>query len=303
VAVKQLHAGNPFRIFLCLPGRQEGRGQRLFFCLIIPVLCFGLMNEPFPTGYSMINFGTILQGNRISGRQPWTPACFAKDSARFSLSSAYINYYDDMDNLEERNMRQAAIGMWFNVRRVDIKCSGLFFNALGIYGEQKGFFSVGYSIARFLHISAEVEALRAGLLDYSDESETMLCAGASVWAPWSFASASFSIKNITIQDASVSGFRQPISMVFGIHTMPHRVGSQGVVIIVEPENEAKIRFCIGEEFSIHKTVAISAALSSQPLMLSFGLTFNLPFFSMYSAFVQHPVLGWSQGVGMEWVKR
>ncbi len=275
----------------------------IILCFLIISSSYSAINDPFPMGYSMVNFGTILQGNRTSGRQPWIPACFAKDSALFSLSSAYVNYYAAMDNLEDKDFRQAAIGFWLNLKKLSIKSSGTFFNALGIYEEQKGFLSIGTSITGFVNISAELEAYRAGLIDNKEESETVVSTGISLWVPWSFASASLSCKNITIENAAHPGFRQPFSISLGIHTMPHRFGSQGVVIIIEPENKTDIRLCIGEEFFIHKTVAISGAVSSKPLMVSFGVTFALPSFGVNSAFVFHPVLGWSQGVGMEYVKR
>ncbi len=263
----------------------------------------GALNDPFPMGYSMLNFGTVLQGTGISGRQPWLPACFAKDSALFSLSSAYINYYDAMDNLTEQDFRQAAVGFWIKAERISIKVSGTFFNALGIYEEQKGFLSAGTVIGRYIHISTELEAYRVGLIADKNESETLAALGVSLRVPWSFASATLTCKNITVENASQPGFRQPFSLSLGIHTMPHRFGAQGVVITVEPEYHNDIQLCIGQEFYIHNMVGLNFALSSKPLMVSFGISFSLPMYGVYTGFVHHPVLGWSQGVGMEYVKR
>ena len=282
-------------------------GSFLNFIIILLFICIipsqAAINDPFPMGYSMLNFGTIIQGNRISGRQPWIPACFAQDTSFFSLSSAYVNFYDAMDNLQEEDFRQAAVGFWLNLKRVGIKGSGTFFNALGIYEEQKGFLSIGTSITKFINISAELEAYRAGLKDNKEESETLVSTGFSLWVPWSFASASLSLRNITVENASQAGFRQPFSISLGMHSMPHRFGSQGVLIIIEPEDKTDIRLCIGQELFIHKTVGLNVAVSSKPLMASFGVTFNFPSFGVCPAFVYHPVLGWSQGVGMEYVKR
>ncbi len=271
----------------------------LSFALTLP--SHAALNDPFPMGYSMLNFGTILQGNRMSGRQPWVPACFAKDTVLLSLSSAYVNFYDAMDNLTSNDFRQVAIGFWLNIKKVGIKGSGTFFNALGVYEEQKGFLSIGTSIGPYVNISVELEAYRAGLTNFSDEFETLVSTGISLWVPWSFASASLSCENITLEDATFPGFKQPFTLSFGIHTMPHRFGSQGVLIILDPKNSTDLRLCIGEEFFIHKTVALNAAVSSKPLMVSFGITFNMPVYGVYSGFVHHPVLGWSQGVGMEYV--
>jgi hypothetical protein len=269
----------------------------------IPAVLTAATNEPFPAGYSMANFGTILHGNRISGRQPWTPACFAKDTAKFSLSSSYINYYDAMDNLESSDFRQASLGGWINLKKVSIKGSGIFFNALGIYYEHKGYLSIGTSVIPYVNVSVELEAIKAGLVDDHDEYETLVSTGLSAWVPWSFASASFTCRNITVEDAAHPGFRQPVALCFGIHTMPHRLGSQGILLTLEPESKTEIRLCIGEEFYVHRTIGLCFAVSTKPLMVSFGIKFGLPTYGVYTAFVNHPVLGWSQGIGMEYIKR
>ncbi len=284
-------------------GHFAGVSVGAFLVLFIVVSpAYSALNDPFPMGYSMLNFGTIIQGSRTSGRQSWIPACFAKDSALFSLSSAYVNYYAAMDNLKSDDFRQAAVGFWLNLKRVGIKGSGTFFNALGIYEERKGFLSIGTSIGPYVNISAELEAFRIGLIDNKDESETLVSTGLSCWIPWSFASASLCAKNITLENADHPGFRQPFTLTLGVHTMPHRFGSQGVLLTYEPENDNDIRLCIGQEFSLHKNFAVSAAVSTKPLMVSFGISFNLQMGGFYSSFVHHPVLGWSQGVGMEYVK-
>jgi hypothetical protein len=273
------------------------------FISIMHMTPIAALNEPFPAGYSMANFGTILHGNRISGRQPWTPACFAKDTSKFSLSSSYVNYYDAMDNLESSDFRQASLGGWVNLKKVSIKGSGTFFNALGIYYEHKGYFSIGTSLIPYVNISVELEAIKAGLVDDHNEYETLVSTGMSVWVPWSFASASLTCRNIILEDAAHPGFRQPVAICLGIHTMPHRLGSQGILLTLEPENKTEIRLCIGEEFYIHRTIGLCFAVSTKPLMVSFGVKFGLSSYGVYTAFVNHPVLGWSQGVGMEYIKR
>ena len=106
------------------------------FFLLSGIPARAALNDPFPTGYSQLNFGTILQSGCISGRQPWIPACFTYDTTiRFSLSSAYVNYYDAMDNLSSSDFRQAAVGFLLPFKGIHFKGAGIFFNALGIYGE------------------------------------------------------------------------------------------------------------------------------------------------------------------------
>lgn len=264
---------------------------------------FAASNEPFPAGISMASFGTILQGNRMSGRQPWTPACFAKDTTLFSLSSSYVNYYDAMNNLESSDFRQASLGAWVNLKKLSFKASGIFFNALGIYYENRGYVSVGTSVIPYVNFSVELEAMKAGLYDNANENETLVSTGVSLWVPWSFASASLTCKNIILEDAAHSGFKQPLAICLGLHTMPHRLGSQGILLTIEPEHKTEISLCIGEEFYIHRTIGLSFAVSTRPLMIGLGISFCMPTYGLYTAFVNHPILGWSQGVGMEYVKR
>ena len=273
------------------------------FILLLPHTPHAASNEPFPTGCSMATFGTILQGNRMSGRQPWTPACFVDDTAMFSLASSYVNYYDAMDNLQESDFRQASVGGWVNLKNFSLKASGIFFSALGIYYEHNGFVSIGTSAIPYVNLSVELAAMKAGLYDDANEHETLLSTGASLWVPWSFASASLSCKNIILEDAAHRGFSRPFTINLGLHTMPHRLGAQGILLTITPEHTPEIRLCIGEEFYIYRTIGLSFAVSTRPLMVGFGVSFGMPSYGLYTAFVNHPVLGWSQGMGMEYVKR
>lgn len=259
------------------------------------------IHDPFPLGYSMIHFGTIIQADNISGKQPWIPSCFANDTTLFSIASHFINYYDPMDNLENDDFRQFALGFWLNFRYVGIKGAGVFFHALKIYEEQKGYLSLSTDVIPYVTISVEFEAFRAGLSEYKNESETLLTTGFSLWIPWSFAATSLTCKNIPLEDASHEGFRQEVSFSLGIHTKPHRFGAQGVLINYGPETK-DLRLFIGEEIKIHQNIALGAGISVRPIMISFGFTFNLTTYNIFAALVHHPVLGWSRGIGMAYSK-
>jgi hypothetical protein len=272
----------------------------LLLCLGVPL--HAAHNDPFPDGFSMLTFGAIIQGDRISGRQPWIPACFARDSAVFCLASSYINYYDAMDNLRGADFRKATLGLRLNLGRVGVKAAAAFFNALGIYEEHRGFLSVAMRACPFLQISAELDGRRAGLIGDRDESETTVYCGLSCWIPWSFASFSLSCGNILIENSSQPGFTQPLSLRFGLHTMPHRLGAFGVLITAIPEERFAMNLSTGYEIRIHKLIACDAGVSFKPLMVSLGLVLSLPRAGVYTGFVHHPVLGWSQGVGMEYVR-
>jgi hypothetical protein len=274
----------------------------LLFQLIFSLIINAAQNEPFPAGYSMLNFGTIIQENSISGRQSWIPASFAEDTILFSLSSAYTNFYSAMDNLRDKDFHQVVLGFWININKIDVKGSGTLFNALGIYRENKGFLSAGTSIIPFLKFSLEFELYTIGLTRNNNESVNLSAGGLSLWIPLKFIPVSISLKNIYFTDESQPGLKQPFSISLGLHTISHRFGSQGVLITCKPKADGKINLYIGEELFIHPKVSINFAVSTKPLMISFGIYFTLNGNGFYSSFVHHPVLGWSQGLGMEYVK-
>lgn len=285
----------------------QGKNTMLTCTFLLSLLMFqrisiAAMNEPFPMGYSMLNFGTILQKNSISGRQSWIPAGFAEDTILFSLSSAYTNFYSAMDNLRDKDFHQFALGFLLNIKKIDVKGCGIFFNALGIYQENKGFLSVGTSIIPYVKFSIEVEFYHIGLTRNNKASENLFTGGLSFWLPLKYISLSLSSKNIYFTDASQYGFKQPFSLSLGLHTNSHRFGAQGILMTIKPKTDGKISMYIGEELLIHPNVAINFAVSCKPLMLSFGISFALRDHGVYSSFVHHPVLGWSQGIGMEYVR-
>jgi len=273
-------------------------------CILTLTLCClaarAALNDPFPMGYSMANFGAIMWQNGMSGRQPWTPAAFLRDSASWGLSAAGVDYFDDMDNLEGRDLRQAAAGGWFAVRKVAVKAAYIHFNALDIYREQEGFLSAATSVVAHVSLGAQLSAIRVGLVQNRDEREHVALGGATVWVPFSFASASFSCRNILLKDAHRPGFAPPLTLEAGLYTAPHRFGAQGVVVSVEPGDNIEIRFRAAEEYRIHDILGIGVALSTNPIMVSFGVSVCLRSYGVYTSLVHHPVLGWSKGIGAEY---
>jgi len=276
------HAATAIAIALCITGTN------------------GALNDPFPLGYSMQNFSTIMWENGISGRQPWIAAAFCRDTVIFGVSATAIDYYDPMDNLEGSSIRQAAFGAWYIYKKLVVKAAYQHFNALDIYREQKGFLSLGTWAVPYVSISAELAGYRAGLIHDDNERENIALGGITVWVPWSFASASVACSNILLKDARRPGFAPPFLLHAGIYTAPHRFGAQGVKVEIEPGTYTQIRFFAGEEYWIKNIFGLSIALSTNPLMVSFGATINIKSYSAYASFVHHPVLGWSKGAGAEY---
>jgi hypothetical protein len=279
-----------------------GSQRTLAVLVLIAAHVPAALNDPFPPGYAMESFGTIVTAGGVAGRQPWEPACLLLDSARFGLAACGVDYFDDMDTFTQREIRQGAAGGWLRPAPfLSIKIAYTHFGALDMYFEQKGFLSAATPAIPFVHLSVELSGYRAGLVSDRGEREALATAGVSLWVPWSFASVFLSCRDVVLEDAGKPGFAPPTTIVVGLHTAAHRFGAHGVRLLIEPGEETRFGLYVGQELRLHPTLALAAGFAAEPLMFSLGLTFVLPVFSAQTALVHHPVLGWSRGLGLEYI--
>jgi hypothetical protein len=264
---------------------------------------FAASQEPFLPGYSMGNNGTIIQSDNISGRQPWIPACFYADSFRFGFSASGIDYYDLMDNMENSHIGQVVMGLWYCPGKLTIKGSYSYFNALNIYNEQQGFCSIGFHFIKFANASLDITGYRAGLSQYKNEHETFLHAGTSVFIYGSRAAVSFSCKNLSIKKAFSPGFEPDPSIIAGIYAYVNKFGSQGMTFEICKVDDWNFKFSMGESYCLFKNFYVCGAVSTNPLTLHFGCTLSYDRSGVSLSFVNHPVLGWSKGLTMDYAYR
>jgi hypothetical protein len=269
----------------------------------LTALSLAATHDPFLAGYSMGDNGTVIQTNGPSGRQPWIPACFYADTFQFGVAVCGIDYYDAMDNLESSHIVQVVSGAWYSRHRFILKASYSFFNALGLYNEQQGFLSMGFRAAKAFSASIDVAANRAGLPDESSEREQFLEAGASLFVSGKFAALSVSCNHFPLKKASSQGFEPPVCVDIGLHTIPHRYGAQGVVCEITKENDYAFRFSLGESYYVSDCIALCGALSTNPFMMHFGLLFSGDGHGIGLSFVNHPALGWSKGLTVDYAHR
>ncbi len=251
--------------------------------------------SPFPTGYAMGNLGTVVWADGPAGRLPWTAAAIQGDSLRWGLGVAGVDFYDDMDNFAERDIRHATVGAWCRIARLTLKASYRCFSALSIYYEHTGFVSAGTDLIPFVHVSLELRGVCAGVRTLANERETLLEAGATLWVPRRHVAFLAAVQHLTIEDAAVSGLPADPAIRLGLHTTRHRFGALGATAEVVLADEPFVRLAVGEEYWFHPTFAICAALATEPFMIAFGATFEWRRCATSVAVVHHPVLGWSKG--------
>jgi hypothetical protein len=264
----------------------------------IPV--HGASREPFPLGYSMANAGTIVQQQGISGREAFTPACFYSDSFRYGVSCAGVDYFDPMDNMESSHIAQAAIGGMYSLGGFTAKAYGSHFDALGVYFEQEGQVSFGTTKIPFVNPSVEVCGYRAGLYQGIDPVQTRADLVVSAFVPFRYAAISLSCSHIPLKNAAILGYSAPLSLSAGVHTTANSLGSQGILCEAASDGPWRFRVSIGEEYWVLGKVAISAGFVTDPVIVSFGVTVAWKGAGVSAGFTDHPVLGWSKGLAIDW---
>ncbi len=256
--------------------------------------------EPFPLGYSMANAGTILQQQGISGREGFTPACFYADSFRYAVSLAGVDYFDPMDNMESSHEVQAAVGGLYSLRAFTFKAYIAHFDALSIYYEQEGQVSAGTTFFRFVNPSVELCGYRAGLYQGDDPAQTRADCGVSAMVPFRFAAVSLSCAHIPLKNAAIQGYYAPLTLRAGVHTTANALGSQGILCEAASDGPWRFRVSVGEEYWVLGKIALSAAFATNPVVVSFGVTVAWRGAAVSAGFTDHPVLGWSKGLAVDW---
>jgi hypothetical protein len=258
--------------------------------------------EPFALGYSMANGGTILQQDNISGREAfYRGACFYGDTFKCGVSLAGVDYFDPMDNESSLHIARVGLGGFYTTHGFVLKAAYLHFDAMRIYYEQEGMVSLGYTRIPFLRASVELSGLRSGLYGNSDIpplSKTEL--GFSAFVPFSVVALSFSASRIPLVKPQRSGWDSPLTLTTGLHTSANAFGGQGIVLTEYKNDIWNFRLTIGEEFFLLKNLACAAAVSTNPVMIHFGVTCVFGHTSVTAAFVDNPILGWSKGLAVNW---
>jgi hypothetical protein len=267
----------------------------LLLAYALPVAVSAQLHAPFAKGASMGTLGAVVWDDGVTGRQPWVAAALLRDTLRFGLALCGIDYYDDMDNLRDRQIRHAVGGGWFHSRPVTVKLSYEQFSALDVYYEQTGYLSVGTHVLRFAGVSLDIRGTRAGIRGVQRDDETLVEIGATVWVPRKYAGLSLSVDHLVVESASVAGLAPDPVVRVGLHTRRHRWGAVGAVAEVVVAEQPFVRFAVGEELWVHPTVGLGAGLCTEPLMIGCGLTVVWRRFGTNVSFVHHPELGWSKG--------
>ncbi len=266
----------------------------------VVTLAFPATQEPFPLGYSMANGGTIVQQRGISGREPFTPASCYADTFRYGLTVAGTDYFDPMDNMETSPIMQAAAGGFYSVRGYTAKVLFCHLDAMGIYFEQEGRLSVGTSALPFVNPSVEVSGYRAGLYRVTEGRAARADLGVSAFVPFKRAALMLSCSHIPLKSAGIPGYEDPLTVRAGVHTTTNSLGSQGVVCEAADDGSWRFRLSIGEEYRFAGILALDAAFTTNPVVVHFGITAAWKGAAVSAGFVDHPVLGWSKGLAIDW---
>lgn len=259
-----------------------------------------LLNEPFPAGGAMGHLATIMYENSSGSRGPGISSVYLPNRSAAGVHVAGVSYYDAMDNYEDRRIATVSGGGWISHQKWALALSVAHFDALGAYYEQEGYFSGAVAVAHGVKVSCSLRGIRMKIADPRYEPLTTASGDAAVLLPFSPVFVTVGVRSVLIHSRHTAGADPAIRYECGIHTVQHTYGAQGVRIAVVPNWEVPVIFSLGNEVWLHKRVALSMAIASNPLLFSMGLTVNVAPAGVNVAVVSHPALGWSQGFSMEY---
>lgn len=271
-------------------------------CLLVPaVSAVAGLRDPFPAGFAMGTLGAIVDERGASGREPWTSASLCADTSGFGFEAGGISYFGPALSAGGGDgIGQAFGGGWLAIKHCVLKASISSLTALKAYYEQAATVSVGTNLMRLMRLSIEAAGWRMGAAVPGAADRTIGEAGAGAWVPWSWAALSLRCEHLVLASSLAEGGDPPLTVRAGLHTAMNRYGSQGATITVRPSEPRPVSFSVAEEFRITPSVAFAASLADNPLLVGFGVRVSIRSTAAGVAFVNHPVLGWSQGFAAAW---
>jgi len=268
---------------------------KMILILMIPLVSYAAARDPFPVGYSMMSQGALVETEGSSARQPWTPAAHYRDSLRWGASAALVSYHGG------GSAAQYAAGGFGQFGPVVCKGALTRLDVMGIYYEQAFALSAG-SRWRFLSYSLEASHYRTGLTFSHADSRSTASAGATLCAVSRVVSAGVTAEGLTLFSGGLRDADPSPVISLRICTVRNRYGSQGAMIMFTPDDDAPIRFVFAHEYRIGKMFALSASITSNPTMIGIGLAVDRNPLNAAAAVVNHPQLGWSKGMSVDYAR-
>jgi hypothetical protein len=124
--------------------------------------------------------------------------------------------------------------------------------------------------------------------------------GLTLLAPFRVVAVSMGLGGVPLKNPGIDGYDAPLTLSAGLHTVYNSMGGQGVLAEFSHDAQWNFRIAIAEEYWLTKNLAACAALSTNPLLIHFGITVGIGGGSLNVSFVDHPVLGWSRGLCLDW---
>jgi hypothetical protein len=262
------------------------------------------LRDPFPSGFSMGTLGAVIDDRGAGGREPWTSAALCGDTSGFGFGLTGTSYYGAATgSMGKEGIAQAAAGGWYARKHLICKASIASLTAFSTYFEQSGFISCASDHLKVVRMGLEFTGSRLGVRVQGSPTRTIAETGVSAWVPLSWAALSLRMEHIALETAETEGADPPFALRCGLHTAGNRFGGQGALVTITPGQPRPVCFTVGEEYCVTPAIAFRAALSNNPLFLSFGMAYAFGRTGVAISLVNHPLLGWSQGFGAEYCRK
>lgn len=259
--------------------------------------CTAALREPFPQGCSMGNLGTIMSDRTPGCNGPMVSAAYTNSRYGSGVALWTVSLYDDMDDPEDARLVSICAGGWKTYGCLMVAMGLSSFNAFSLYREQSGLFSIGCGSIIGARAAIDLCGTRMYCAGQGASHLTFVHSGVSLVVPFRSVMLGASLLNVRLKSSGVEGADPPVSLRFMARTRPHTFGTQGILLEVTPRRYHPISAAIGQELRFSDIVAIYGAVSCNPLLVATGVSFFIRNCGLGAALVNHPVLGWSRGIG------
>ena len=259
--------------------------------------CCAALREPFPQGCGMGNLGTIISDKAPGCNGPMVSAAFTNNLYGSGFALWAVSLYDDMDNLESARLMSICGGGWKTYGNLTLAAWLSDFNAFSIYRERSGLLSLAYGTIIGVKAAIDLCGTHISCAGQGASRLTFVHSGVSLLVPLRSVVLGATLLNVPLKSSGVEGSDLPVSLRFTIRTRPHAFGSQGILLEVTPRRYHPISVAIGQELRFAGIMALYGAVSCNPLLVGTGVSFFIRDCGLCAALVNHPVLGWSRGIG------
>jgi len=275
---------------------------KAFLLVLFVSISAELLRSPFPSGYSMGTLGAIIHDDIADNTHLSMVPAIHNRSFKCGADLSIVNYYDKMNNLCDRSLYQLSIGGYYRWKHILLKLNMSHFDALSTYFEQSASLSGDFYIIDIMALGIVFSGQRVSIRGVETGAHFTGVMGGSASIRLARVNISFKCRNLVVKKTQTPGVDPSLQFTCGIETPLSRIGSQGFLIEITPDEQKPFRWIMGEEIWLRNWLGAQIAIANNPLQVGLGIAVSISKGLFTGSIVNNEQLGWSRGLYLGWKK-